>query len=286
MDNIIYIQGDEASNLTPLFLIHAVSGLALPYLGLGALTDNKGHGLQERPVYGVNSPTYYARDDRLPSSLDEIAHQYITVIRNEVQPKGPYLLGGWSLGGMIALRMASILEARGETVIHVIMIDSLNPEKYPAFLNRAEHDGIAALTYNGVVSRMSIPDDTDSSASDYSDDDDEFSLASLLPRMRKYISNCLHLLSNSSGDPFLLQRCSAPVTLIKCSLLSRPSAFMRNERKKFVHSTFHDECLGWNPTNFKYFRTVPLAAQHDSVFDEKHVRELTRIMRGILARIS
>ncbi|KAL8997004.1 MAG: hypothetical protein Q9188_006428 [Gyalolechia gomerana] len=289
MDNIVYIQGDEASILAPLFLIHAVSGLALPYLRLGPLTDNDGQDSEERPVYGVNSPTYYAKDNRLPRSLDEIAHYYIAVIQKEVQPKGPYLLGGWSLGGMIALKMASVLEAWGETVIHVVMIDSLNPENYPAFINRAEHDRIAALTYNGVVGRLNVPeppiDDTDSSGSEYSGDDDEFSLASLLPRMRKHIFNSLHMLSNASGNPFLPDRCSAPVTLIKCSLLSRPSPTLRDARKTFVHNVFHDERMGWLPTKFKQFRTIPFAAQHDSVFDEMHIRELTGILRGVLARV-
>ncbi|KAL8800504.1 MAG: hypothetical protein Q9182_005140 [Xanthomendoza sp. 2 TL-2023] len=289
MDNIVYIQGDETSTLTPLFLIHAVSGLALPYLRLGPLTDNDGQDSEARPVYGLNSSAYHAQDDRLPRSLDEIAHHYVTVIQREVQPKGPYLLGGWSLGGMIALKMASILEAWGESVVHVVMIDSLNPENYPAFIDRAEHDKITALTYNSVVGRMNVQeplmDDTDSSASDYSDYDDEHSLASLLRRMRKHISNSLHMLSSASGNPFLPERCSAPVTLIKCSLLSQPSPALREARKTFVHKVFHDDRLGWLPNKFRHFRTISLAAQHDSVFDEKHVWDLTRILKGVLARV-
>ncbi len=292
MDDIVYIQGDEASVLTPLFLIHAVSGLALPYLRLGPLTDNDGQDSEERPVYGVNSPSYYAQDDRLPSSIDEIAHRYVTVIQREVQPKGPYLLGGWSLGGMIALKMASILEARGESVIHVVMIDSLNPENYPAFIDRAEHDRIASLTYNRVLSKMNLPepppiDDTDTDSSEYSsDDDDEHSLASLLLRMRKHISHSLHMLSSASGSPFLPGLCSAPITLIKCSLPPQPLPGLRDVRTTFVHKVFHDERLGWLPAKFKQFRTIPFAAQHDSVFDEKHVRDLTRVLKGVLARVA
>ncbi|KAI4105281.1 MAG: hypothetical protein L6R37_002829 [Teloschistes peruensis] len=289
MDNIVYIQGDEASTLTPLFLIHAVSGLALPYLRLGPLTDNDDPDSEGRPVYGLNSPIYHAQDHRLPRSLDDIARHYITIIQRETQRKGPYLLGGWSLGGMIALKMASILEAWGESVIHVIMIDSLNPESYPAFIDRAEHDKITALTYNSVVGRMNVPeppiDETDSSASDYSDDDDEHSLASLLRRMRKHISNSLYMLSSASGKPFLPERCSAPVTLIKCSLLSQPSPALREARKHFVRKVFHEERMGWPLTKFGRFRTIPFAAQHDSVFDEKHTRELTRILKGVLARV-
>ncbi|KAL9604068.1 MAG: hypothetical protein Q9179_001991 [Wetmoreana sp. 5 TL-2023] len=289
MDNIVYIQGNETSTLTPLFLIHAVSGLALPYLGLGPLTDNDDQDSDERAVYGLNSPIYCNKDYRLPWSLDEVARHYITLIQKEVQPKGPYLLGGWSLGGMIALKMASILEAWGESVIHVVMIDSLNPENYPAFINRAEHERITALTYGKVASRMNVPeppiDDASSSASDTSDDEDELSLASLLPRMRRHIFNSLHMLSSVSGNPFIPDRCFAPVTLIKCSLLSRPSPTLRDARKAFIHKVFHDERLGWQPTRFDQFRTIRFTAQHDSAFDKQHVEELTGILREVLARV-
>ncbi|KAL8725323.1 MAG: hypothetical protein Q9166_007429 [cf. Caloplaca sp. 2 TL-2023] len=289
MDNIVYIQGNEASTLTPLFLMHAVSGLALPYLGLGPLNGDDDEDADERPVYGLNSPIYCNKDYRLPRSLDEVARHYISLIKKEVQPKGPYLLGGWSLGGMIALKMASILEAWDESVFHVVMIDSLNPENYPAFINRAEHERIASLTYNNVVARMNIPeppiDDATSSASDTSDDDDELSLASLLPRMRKHIYNSLHMLSSVSGNPFIPDRCFAPVTLIKCSLLSRPSPMLRDARKEFVHKVFHDERLGWQSTRFDQFQTIRFTAQHDSAFDKIHVEELTGILRGVLAKV-
>lgn len=289
MDNIIYIQGNEASELTPLFLIHAVSGLALPYLGLGRLTDSDGKRLQERAVYGLNSPIYSHKDYPLPRSLDEVARHYISLIKTEVQPKGPYLLGGWSLGGMIALKMASILEAWGESVLHVVMIDSANPENYPTFLNRAEHEKITAIMYNGIVGKMNVPnppiDDGSSSGSEVSDEEDEFSLPNLLPRMRKHISNSLHMISTVKGKPFLPGGCIAPVTLIKCSLLARPLPTIRDARKAFLQKVFHDELMGWQSTRFKQFRTIWFTAQHDSAFDEKHIRELTGILRKVLEKV-
>ena len=294
MDDIIYIQGGESSTLTPLFLIHAVSGLALPYLGLGSLTHDPDQNGQGRAVYGLNSPIYANKEYQLPRSLDEVARQYISIIKREVQPRGPYLLGGWSLGGVIALKMASILEARGEPVLHVVMIDSPNPEIYPTFINRAEHEQITTLTYGRVVSRINTAspplDDNSASNSDTPDDDDEsedeISLATTLPRMRKHIFNSLHMISSVlSNNHFLPDYYLEPVTLIKCSLLSRPAPTLRDVRKAFVQKTFHDECMGWPSTRFKRFRTIRFRAQHDSAFDEMHVEELTGILRGILADV-
>ncbi|MFP2929327.1 thioesterase domain-containing protein, partial [Pyxidicoccus sp. 3LG] len=44
-----------------------------------------------------------------------------------VQPSGPYFLGGWSLGGVIAYEMARQLRASGETVALLALIDSFVP---------------------------------------------------------------------------------------------------------------------------------------------------------------
>jgi thioesterase domain-containing protein len=44
-----------------------------------------------------------------------------------VQPHGPYLLGGYCLGGIIALEMARQLSTAGEKVGLVVMLDTYNP---------------------------------------------------------------------------------------------------------------------------------------------------------------
>ena len=291
MDTILHIQGSDASPLTPLFLVHAVSGLALPYLGLGPLADDSDDDGEGRAVYGISSPIYGSKGYRLPPTIDDIAAQYISLIQREVQPEGPYLLGGWSLGGMIALKMASILEARGETVLHVIMIDSPNPENYPSFIDRAEHDKIVSITYNKVASRINAPDllnddDSDLSSESADDDDDDFSLATMLPRMRKHIYNGVHMIGNVSSGNFLPDPCHIPITLVKCSSLSRPSPTLRDVRRDFVQKSFRDERMGWQSAKFEHFRTVKFRAQHDSAFDRAHVGELTGILRGILARVA
>ena len=46
-------------------------------------------------------------------SVEQMAGEYLAAVR-EVQPRGPYLLAGWCLGGKTAFEMANQLEARGE----------------------------------------------------------------------------------------------------------------------------------------------------------------------------
>lgn len=284
MDTVICLQGNSRSPLTPLFLIHAISGLALPYFALGSLSDDRVDSHRDRPIYGITSPIFSNKTHRAPSSIDEVAGHYVSIIRR-VQPEGPYLLGGWSFGGMIAMKMASVLEELGERVLRVIMIDSANPDRFPAFINRAEHEKITAITYNNVTKRMNIPaslaeDDSSESSSEEDDDDDDSSLSNMLPKMRNHIYNGLHLIAKENR--FHEEVCRAPVTLIKCSTLSRPSPSIRDARKEFVQKTFMDERMGWPTNSFSRFHTVEISGSHDSVFDRGNVDELTKILKSVL----
>ncbi len=59
-------------------------------------------------------------------SIPEAARVYVEAIR-QVQPHGPYMLGGHSSGGNIAFEMAQQLRAQGEEVKLVVMLDSMSP---------------------------------------------------------------------------------------------------------------------------------------------------------------
>jgi thioesterase domain-containing protein len=55
-----------------------------------------------------------------------MATDYIDAIR-AVQPEGPYLLGGWSMGGVVAFDMAQQLHAQGQTVAFLALLDARIP---------------------------------------------------------------------------------------------------------------------------------------------------------------
>jgi thioesterase domain-containing protein len=52
-----------------------------------------------------------------------MAVDYIEALR-VIQPEGPYLLGGWSYGGIVAFEMARKLQAQGQQVALLALIDS------------------------------------------------------------------------------------------------------------------------------------------------------------------
>jgi thioesterase domain-containing protein len=76
----------------------------------------------DQPFYGVQSPGLEGEAPPL-DSLEAMAALYVEAVR-AVQPRGPYLLGGWSMGGSLAFEMARQLQARGEEVGLVALIDT------------------------------------------------------------------------------------------------------------------------------------------------------------------
>ncbi|MFE7722812.1 amino acid adenylation domain-containing protein [Nocardia rhizosphaerihabitans] len=101
----------------PLFCIHPVAGLAWAYAGLAP------HLPEDRPIIGIQSPALTDPDFR-PATVDDLIDRYLAEIR-AAQPQGPYHLLGWSLGGVLAQAVATRLQAAGETVASLTMLDSL-----------------------------------------------------------------------------------------------------------------------------------------------------------------
>jgi thioesterase domain-containing protein len=62
----------------------------------------------------------------LPQSLEEIAAEYVALIRR-VQPTGPYQLLGWCVGGVLAFEVARQLSAQQQSVAFVGLIDAWAP---------------------------------------------------------------------------------------------------------------------------------------------------------------
>ncbi|AGC46603.1 3-oxoacyl-ACP reductase [Myxococcus stipitatus DSM 14675] len=109
----------------PSFWFHGAPGLAQMYY---RLSDSLGpeypfYALQARGVDGRSAPF---------TTLRGMMDHYIDAIRR-VQPHGPYVLGGYSFGGLLAFEAAQQLKQRGEEVQHLIMFDTYPPELLEAF---------------------------------------------------------------------------------------------------------------------------------------------------------
>ena len=101
-------------------------GLRPPFFCVGAgplfrtLASRLGRG---QPFLGVPLPDINALP--APYSLEDIAAHCVETLR-QVQPHGPYFLGGWSDAGLMAYEMAQQLQRLGETVALVVLFDAEN----------------------------------------------------------------------------------------------------------------------------------------------------------------
>ncbi|MCT9078844.1 amino acid adenylation domain-containing protein [Streptomyces fulvoviolaceus] len=100
----------------PLFCLPPASGMAWGFAGLTRHLD------AERPLYGLQSRGLVP-GERLSGSLAETVAEHTARIR-EVQPQGPYHLLGYSMGGLVAHGVATTLQAAGEEVALLAVLDS------------------------------------------------------------------------------------------------------------------------------------------------------------------
>lgn len=110
-----------SGNRPPLFFVHAHGGNVIGYSELGR------HLSQHQPLYGLQAQ----RGELGVQRIEEIAAAYVEEVRT-VQPEGPYLLGGWCLGGDVAFEMGRQLRRHGADVALVLMVDNPRPEHVAA----------------------------------------------------------------------------------------------------------------------------------------------------------
>jgi thioesterase domain-containing protein len=81
---------------------------------------------QEFSIYGL-SPLRLPNVPQAHTNVEGMATHCVSLVRQK-QPSGPYIFGGLCAGGVIAFEMARQLEAVGEKVDWVILLDAINPK--------------------------------------------------------------------------------------------------------------------------------------------------------------
>jgi len=110
-------------SLPPFFCIHPGGGNVLCYAALARQLD------VEQPFYGLQSIGLNGQQDPL-TRISDMAATYIKAIQT-VQPQGPYQIGGWCLGGIVAFEIARQLQSSGHKIALLALIQSfLEPSEY------------------------------------------------------------------------------------------------------------------------------------------------------------
>jgi aspartate racemase len=137
---IVKIQ--QKGDQLPLFFVHPVGGTITCYFTLARQLG------EDQPFYAIQGHGMIYEDSTL-DTVEDMADHYIKEIL-EVQPHGPYRLGGWSMGGFIAYEIAKKLKEAGHEVIQLVLIDS--------YLSRTRDVDDETILYNFVRQLAAVPD--------------------------------------------------------------------------------------------------------------------------------
>jgi amino acid adenylation domain-containing protein len=116
-----------AGSRPPFFCVHPLFGDVLQYWPLARYLG------PDQPLYGLRALAIGGSKDPSPrySTIKEMAAHYVEAMQ-AVQASGPFLIGGFSLGGIVAYEMACQLRDVGHEVALLLVIDSPLPEPNPS----------------------------------------------------------------------------------------------------------------------------------------------------------
>jgi acetoacetyl-CoA synthetase len=140
----------EGSKEPPIFITHGLGGniMELSQLVSRTRSEHPIYGMQARGIDGVDEPF-----DR----IEDMAQFYLGAIK-ELQPHGPYLLIGYSMGGLVTFEMAQRLSKNGEKVALLAMLDSYPHARHLSFGQRVRLGRRLATRHASTVMRLPIGD--------------------------------------------------------------------------------------------------------------------------------
>jgi amino acid adenylation domain-containing protein len=246
----------------PFYFVHAIGGNVLNFASFASHFD------PDQPVYGLQARGLDGKE--IPSmSIQQMAADYIQDIRT-VQPQGPYCIGGFSAGGVVAFEMARQLRAAGQQVAILALLDSP--------IDNPNQSGVAASKERftrTVVFNIRYAFHT-----------------GLLSFARQKIKN-------------FRMRANIRLWTIKNSLGFKPSArtlgveeafllALRNYvpqtydgdatlfRAKDELCSYSDETLGWRGLIKGRLEILEISGDHDTILHEPHIGMLARLLNSCL----
>jgi acetoacetyl-CoA synthetase len=132
----------DGSGKPPVFIAHGLCGtVQVSELAKHILTSNPVYGIQGKGIDGLEAPF-----DR----VEDMASFYLAAIKN-VDGEGPYILVGYSFGGLVALEMAQRLLDEGKHVALLVLIDTY---PHPRYLRWSQRQRLSFTRAKGHFNRM------------------------------------------------------------------------------------------------------------------------------------
>jgi thioesterase domain-containing protein/acyl carrier protein len=253
----------------PIFLVAGMFGNVLNLRHLAHLmgSDRRFYGLQARGLYGGDMPH---------TRFEEAAADYIAELR-QVQPEGPYILGGFSGGGLIAWEMAHQLTRAGEEVAHVALLDTPMPVR--PYLSKRD---------KLIIHRQELMAEGPRYLFRWARDRVQWEIDKILRKLApppevtqaaEFHNDTIEAAFMTSSHAYKLAPWDGSVTLFRPPL---PKRWQVSEGKwvspELRYITEDNGWAEWAPG----LDVVEVSGDHDSMVLEPHVRVLARAMRRVI----
>jgi thioesterase domain-containing protein/acyl carrier protein len=286
----------------PFFCVHPSGGNVLCYVGLSR------HLGAERPFYGLQDPPSFDGSRETSDNIEAMAARYLEVMR-EVQPGGPYFLGGYSFGGVVAFEMAQQLRRLNLEVSLLALIDTAIPQSTSRLYELQDllgvDDGLMlAIEINeqaqqaGVELRVSLADiwrlpprERVSHAFEQGRAahlwPPEISLADVQHYLR------LHKARRRAIQTYEPQLYGGRLTLLRTAeatfdnldeLEAVADAELLRRLREEETTTFRNPTLGWEKFSEESINIQFVAGDHHSMLSEPHVQVLAERLRASLEK--
>lgn len=256
----------------PVVFVHAAGGNVVSYAALAR------HLGTNQPFYALQSRGVEA-EEPFHLRVEDMAADYLAQLR-VVQGEGPYRLGGWSMGGLVAFEMARLLEAAGEEVELLALLDSrvhwedslsVDPDSPGALASFMLHLGFPGEQIARAAEEMTVltPGERLRRAWDAARVLDvvpeDLELARFEQLWTVFRANL------SAAAVYRPGPCTSDLLLVLAEERAAPA----------VH-----EVARWEALTTGSVRSVTIPSDHFSLIREPHVQKVASLLAGALARTS
>ncbi len=251
----------------PFFLIHPGEGNISCYSALAV------HIGKDFPVYCFQA-LGFNEGEKPYTKIEDMAAHYIKSMQS-LQNEGPYLLGGWSMGGLIAYEMAQQLRRQNQDILMLVLFDT--------WISVNRHylkEGAEALLQNLFPNLQLSLDDIDHSSDDYSDYFTDEQVHLILENAKK---------SNFISSEFGLAQVERYFKVFKTNVLAmlayKPDIYQGSmiilRAKELL--TDYDPVIEWSNLVSGATEIYSVPGHHFTMLKEPHVQVLARQLREVLS---
>ncbi|MEH1971926.1 MAG: amino acid adenylation domain-containing protein [Nostoc sp.] len=252
----------------PFFCVHGLGGEVLRFreLAVHLGSDQPFYGLQPQGLDGKQLP--YTR-------IEEMAAHYIQQIQT-IQPHEPYLIGGYSSGGIIAYEMARQLVMQGKKVALLVLFDTYGSRNIASVPLASRHwKSLLAIASNYVIEQ--VKGNTERF---------KYQIKEILWRIVFQFHLSLGRPLPYSNRKFMVEEATRQaLRKYVLQVYSGQATVFRTEDGLVVGQREADAKMGWGKLALGGVDIYDISGIHNSIFKEPHVRSVSEKMKACIDQI-